>query len=82
MMETVMSEKVEVTRRIPNRVIDFLSIPEVAKARGVSRVAVLYDIRTGKLRACRAPGSKRWMIHVDDVRAYLETPVRGRSSAS
>jgi len=58
------------TRRIPNR--QFVTLPEVAELRGVSRVAILYAIRSGRLRAHRSPGSRQWLIHVDDARAYLE----------
>lgn len=67
----------EKVSRIPVR--NFLSIPEVARARGVSRVTVLNDIRAGKLRA-EQDGSRRWWVHVRDVDAYLKIPVRGRSS--
>ena len=64
--------------RVPVR--NFYSLPEVARLRGVSRVAVLYDIRAGKLRAQQDPVSRRWWILVSDARAYLETPVKGRAS--
>lgn len=66
-----------VARRVPIR--NFFGIPEVARLRGVSRVAVLYDIRAGKLRATQDPVSRRWWIHSKDALAYLKTPVRGRS---
>jgi hypothetical protein len=66
-----------VARRVPIR--NFFGIPEVARLRGVSRVAVLYDIRAGKLRAQQDPVSRRWWILASDAVAYLETPVRGRS---
>lgn len=62
--------------RRPNR--NFVTLPEVARAKGVSRVAVLYSIRVGKLRASRTPGRREWLIHVEDARAYLEQPVKGR----
>lgn len=64
-------------RRIPMR--NFLSVPEVARLRGVSRVSVLNDIRTGKLRAQQDAVSRRWWVFSRDAREYLETPVRGRS---
>lgn len=41
-------------------------------------MAVLYSIRVGKLRASRTPGRREWLIHVEDARAYLEQPVKGR----
>jgi hypothetical protein len=66
-----------VARRVPIR--NFFSIPEVARLRGVSRVAVLYDIRAGKLRAHQDPVSRRWWILSADAVSYLETPIRGRS---
>jgi len=56
--------------RHPNR--NFITLPEVAAARGITRVAVLYDIRSGKLRASRPPGSRGWLIHVSDAKAYLD----------
>jgi len=68
------------TVETPIPVRNFFSLPEVARLRGVSRVAVLYDIRAGKLRAQQDAVSRRWWILATDARAYLETPVRGRSS--
>jgi hypothetical protein len=65
--------------RVPVR--NFYSLPEVARLRGVSRVAVLYDIRSGKLRAQQDQVSRRWWILASDARAYLETPVKGRVSS-
>lgn len=67
------------TVRVPIR--SFLSIPEVARLRGVTRVAVLYDVRSGKLRASRVPGVRTWLVHVADARRYLETRVRARRAA-
>lgn len=61
-------------RRVPKR--DFISLPEVAQAKGVSRVAVLYAIRNGKLRAYRTPGRRDWLIYVPDAREYLEVKKR------
>jgi hypothetical protein len=77
-----MSEQQEQQRTVrhPNR--NFVTLPEVAAAKGVSRVAVLYAIRAGRLRASRSPGRREWMIHVDDARAYLEVPVRRVAAAS
>ena len=66
------------TRRIP--LIPFVSIPEVARRRGVSRVAVLYAIRTGRLRAYRDPGRRDWMIKRSDAEEYVREPVRGRAA--
>lgn len=68
----------ETARRLPKR--DFISLPEVARAKGVSRVAVLYAIRTGKLRAYRTPGRRDWLIYVPDARAYLAG--EGREAAT
>jgi len=70
-----MTDNGSVVQRVPNRA--FVGIPEIARKKGVSRVAVLYAIRTGKLRAHRTPGGRQWLIHVDDARAYISTPVRG-----
>lgn len=64
----------EKTTRVPDR--NFLTIPEVAAARGVSRVAVLHSIRTGKLRAYRVPGKRDWFIERADAERYAATPVR------
>ncbi len=68
----------ETTRRVPLR--RFITIPEIAKAKGISRVAVLYAIRTGKLRAYRVPGNRTWLIVHRDAVDYIDTPVRGRVS--
>lgn len=62
------------TRRIPVR--NFYSLPEVARLRGVSRVAVLYDVRVGKLSAHQDPVSRRWWVPASVVPAYLNTPLR------
>ena len=75
-----MEEQEQRAVRHPNR--NFVTLPEVAAAKGISRVAVLYAIRAGKLRASRSPGRREWMIHVDDARAYIETPVRSRAVAA
>lgn len=56
--------------RVPRR--SFVTLPEVARAKCVSRVSVWQAIRRGKLRAYRHPGHSQWMIHVDDARAYIE----------
>jgi excisionase family DNA binding protein len=69
----------QTTRRVPFR--EFITIPEVAAAKGVSRVAVLYAIRTRRLRAYRVPGRREWHIRRKDAEEYLAAPVRGRSSA-
>jgi excisionase family DNA binding protein len=54
----------------------WVTLPELAAARGVSRVAVHQAIRAGKLRAYRAPNGRTWLIHVEDARAYLARPRR------
>lgn len=61
--------KPKTVRRIPRR--DFITLPEVAEAKGVSRVAILYAIRAGRLRAYRTPGRRDWLIYVPDAREYL-----------
>jgi excisionase family DNA binding protein len=68
----------QTTRRVPLR--EFITIPEIAAEKGVSRVAVLYAIRTGKLRGYRVPGRREWLIRRKDADAYVSEPVRGRSS--
>ena len=72
-------EREETTRRVP--LLRFVSIPEIARRRGVSRVAVLYAIRSGRLRAYRLAGRRDWLIKRSDAEAYIEAPVRGRSAA-
>jgi excisionase family DNA binding protein len=67
----------QTTRRVPHR--KFITIPEVAREKGVSRVAVLYAIRTGKLRAYRVDGKRDWMITRRDAEEYIAAPVRGRA---
>lgn len=67
----------ESTRRVP--LLPFVSIPEVARRRGVSRVAVLHAIRSGRLRAYREPGRRDWLIKRADADAYVDSPVRGRA---
>ena len=70
-----MSEDIQRARRLPNR--NFISVPELAAAKGVTRVAVLYAIKTGKLRASRVDGKRDWFVHVDDAKAYLGQRRRG-----
>lgn len=62
-----MSDKT--TRRVPRR--RFVTIPEVARARGVSRVAVFHAVASGRLRAFRVPGRREWLILVADARDYV-----------
>ncbi len=70
-----MSNIKETANRVPRR--NFISLPEVAAERGVSRVAVLYDIRSGKLTAHRTTGRREWYIGVVEAKRYLaENPVR------
>ncbi len=64
------------TRRVPR--LPFVTIPEVAALAGVSRVAVLYAIRSGRLRAYRDPHRRDWLIKRADADAYVDSPVRGR----
>ena len=66
------------TRRVP--LLQFVSIPEVARRRGVSRVAVLYSIRSGRLRAYRVNGRREWLIKRSDAEIYVQKPVRGRAA--
>lgn len=70
----------EKTRRVP--LLPFVTIPEVAERRGVSRVAVLYAIRSGRLRAYRVDGRRDWLIKRADAEEYILEPVRGRSAAA
>lgn len=67
----------QTTTRVPWR--EFITIPEVAEAKGVSRVAVLYAIRTGRLRGYRVPGRREWLIRRRDAEVYVAEPVRGRA---
>jgi excisionase family DNA binding protein len=71
---------VETTKRVPR--LPFVTIPEVARRRGVSRVAVLYAIRSGRLRAYRDPHRRDWLIKRSDAEVYVDSPVRGRSAAA
>lgn len=66
------------TRRVP--LLRFVTIPEVARRRGVSRVAVLYAIRSGRLRAYRLDGRRDWLIKRADAEDYVGEPVRGRAA--
>lgn len=65
-----MEGEVRWTRRLPRR--NFVSVPELAAARGVSRVAIHYAIRIGKLRAYRVEGKREWYVHVKDASVYLK----------
>ena len=60
--------------------IPFVTVPEVARRRGVSRVAVFYAIRTGRLRAYRPEGGRDLLIKVADAEEYVRAPVRGRAA--
>jgi len=71
-------EEEDTAQRRPRRT--FVTLPEVAEAKGISRVAVLYAIRSGKLPATRIEGRREWMIHVEDARKYLSLPVRSRAA--
>jgi excisionase family DNA binding protein len=56
---------------------DYLTVPEAAAKRGVSRQAILHLIKEGKLKATQM--GPVWLIHKDDLAAY--TPgVGGRPS--
>ena len=49
---------------------DFLTITEAAKRLNLTRQAVLYAIKAGKLRAERA--GRQWMVHKAEIdRAYF-----------
>jgi hypothetical protein len=61
-------EKQTTTRRVPLR--EFVTLPEVARARGVTRVAVLYAIRDGRLRGYRVPGKRDWFVRRVDAEEF------------
>lgn len=70
-----MSAKIA-SRRVPR--LKFVTIPEIARARGVSRVAVHYAITTGKLRAYRVAGRREWLIYHRDADRYVAEPIWSR----
>jgi hypothetical protein len=61
----------QTTRRIPLR--EFVTLPEIARAIGVSRVAVLYAVRGGRLRAYRVPGKRDWFVRRRDADAFVRS---------
>lgn len=69
-----MCSDVRWTRRLPRR--NFVSVSELAAVRDVSRVAIHYAIRNGKLRAYRVDGKRDWYVHVEDAERYLKTKRR------
>lgn len=71
-----MSERT--TRRVPRR--RFVGIPEVARAAGVSRVAVFYAVKSGKLRAYRVPGRREWHVPVSAAQDYIDARLAKRAS--
>lgn len=79
MTETQTQAERTTTRRVP--LLKFVTIPEIARRRGVSRPAVLYAIRRGILRAYRVAGRREWFVTRTDADAYVDAPVRGRRPA-
>jgi excisionase family DNA binding protein len=51
---------------------DYLTVPEAAAKRGVSRQAILHLIDEGKLKATRI--GPVWLIHKNDLAAYTPDP--------
>ena len=47
---------------------DYLTVPEAAAKRGVSRQAILHLINERKLKATQM--GRVWLIHKDDLAAY------------
>ena len=47
---------------------DYLTVPQAAAKRGVSRQAILHLIEEGKLKATQM--GRVWLIHKDDLSAY------------
>lgn len=50
----------------------YLTVPEAAAKRGVSRQAILHLIKEGKLKATQM--GRVWLIHKDDLAAYTPAP--------
>jgi excisionase family DNA binding protein len=59
---------------------EFLTVAEVAEAKGVSRVAVLYAIRDGRLEAFRV--GRSWIVPRGALAAYEPRAYRRRPTAS
>lgn len=57
------------TTRVPLR--EFITLPEIARAKGISRVAVLYAIRDGRLRGYRVPGKRDWFVRRCDADEFI-----------
>lgn len=57
------------TNRVPRR--EFVTLPEIARAKGVTRTAVLYAVRDGRLRAYRVPGKRDWYVRRCDAAAFI-----------
>lgn len=55
-------------RVVAGAAMKFMTIPEVAKMKGVSRVAVLIAVQTGRIKASRA--GRMWLISEEDAGAY------------
>jgi len=68
----VTDEKVVYAERLPLR--EEVGIPDVAAAKGMTRAAILYAVRVGKLPARRPDGRRDWLIRVEDALRYLSTP--------
>jgi excisionase family DNA binding protein len=47
---------------------NYLTVPEAAAKRGVSRQAILHLIKEGKVKATKM--GPVWLIHKDDLAAY------------
>lgn len=48
--------------------IKYYSVPEVAEMVGVTRIAILYAIKEGRIKATRV--SRIWLISEEDIKAY------------
>lgn len=53
-------------------ITDYLTVPQAAKKRGVSRQAILHLISEGKLAAQKL--GRQWLIHKRDLAAYTPDP--------
>jgi excisionase family DNA binding protein len=51
---------------------DYMTVPEAAAKRGVSRQAILHLINERKLKATQM--GRVWLIHKDDLAAYTPNP--------
>jgi excisionase family DNA binding protein len=53
-------------------ITDYLTVPQAAERRGVSRQAILHLIDERKLKATKM--GRVWLIHKDDLAAYTPDP--------